>query len=175
MLNKKITEDEIKTVAKILKKFKPGFLPTPIFLEIARLYVSCIVEIVPFYNDNKNIKVLLQRRSMEDPVWGGKLHTAGTVLRATDENESFKSAFDRILNNELQGIAIKKKPAFVKSIFRQTARGKEFASIFYVELTTNKVSHLGKLYDINKLPDEIVDTQIQFIQDAAKALIRRKN
>lgn len=168
MLNNKITVDEIKVATEILKKIEPGLLPLPIFLEVARLYVSCIIEIVPFYNNNGNIQVLLQEREKEDPIWGGKLHTAGTVLRANDEDNNFKSAFDRILNKELAGIEIKKEPTFVKSVFHQVARGRELALIFYVELTTNNISHLGELYDIEKLPTTIVDTQIQFIQDAAK-------
>ncbi len=172
MHNNKITEDEIKTVTEILKKIEPGLLPFPIFLEVARLYVSCIVEIVPFYNDNGNIQVLLQEREQEDPIWGGMLHTAGTVVRANDEDGTFKSAFDRILNKELQGILIKGEPTFVKSVFHQVARGRELALIFYVELATNEVSHLGKLYDIEKLPAEIVDTQVQFIQDAAKQFVQ---
>jgi hypothetical protein len=173
MPNDKITEAEIETTTKILKKIEPGTLPFPIFLEIARLYVSCIVEIVPLYNDNGKIQVLLQTRGREDPIWGGKLHTTGTVIRANDEDGSFKSAFDRILNKELAGIAIKKEPTFVKSILHQVARGKEFALVFYVELLTDKVSHLGRLYDIEKMPNEIVDTQIQFIQDAARQFIEQ--
>lgn len=168
MQDNKITEAEIKTVVEILKKIEPGPLPFPIFLEVARLYVSCIIEIVPFYNDNGNIQVLLQEREKEDPVWGGKLHTAGTVVRANDEEGSFISAFDRILNKELAGVAIKSEPTFVKTVFHQVARGRELALIFYVELATNEITQLGKLYDIEKLPAEIVDTQIQFIQDAAK-------
>lgn len=172
MKNNKITEDEIKAVTEILKKIEPGLLPFPIFLEVARLYVSCIVEIVPFYNNNDNIQVLLQEREKEDPVWGGKLHTAGTVLRANDEAGSFKSAFDRILNKELAGVVIKGEPTFVKPVFHQVARGRELALIFYVELATNEVSHLGKLYNIENLPAEIVDTQIQFIRDAAKQFIQ---
>lgn len=163
-----ITEDEIEIATEILKKLEPGLLPFPIFLEVARLYVSCIVEIVPLYNNNGNIQVLLQEREKEDPVWEGKLHTVGTVVRANDEDGNFKSAFDRILNKELQGARTLSEPVFVKSVFHQVARGRELALVFYVELATDEISHLGKLYDINKLPSKIVDTQIRFIQDAAE-------
>ncbi|EKE20015.1 MAG: hypothetical protein ACD_8C00067G0021 [uncultured bacterium] len=166
MHDEKITEKEIQSVTEILKKLEPGLLPLPIFLEFARLYVSCIIEVVPFYNDNGNIQVLLQEREAEDPIWGGKLHTAGTVVRANDKEGSFESAFDRILNKELQGISVKTEPVFIRPIFHQVARGRELALIFYVELATSEVSHLGKLYDVDKLPSEIVETQIEFIKDA---------
>ncbi|EKE18596.1 MAG: hypothetical protein ACD_9C00288G0005 [uncultured bacterium] len=172
MSEKKITEEEIKIVSDILKKLEPGFLPLPIFLEVARLYVSCIVEIVPLYNDNGKAKVLLQEREANDPIWGGKLHTAGTVVRANDEEGSFKDAFKRLIGQELQNISIKKDPVFVSFIFHQSLRGRELAVVFYVELATNEVLHLGKLYDVEKLPNEIVNTQINFIQEAARQFVK---
>lgn len=174
MADNSITENEIKIVTEILKKLEPGLLPFPIFLEIARLYVSCIVEVVPLYDNNGKIQVLLQEREMSDPVWGGKLHTPGTVLRANDKAESFESAFDRILNKELQGVSVVGQPVFVETIFHQVLRGRELALIFYVELESNDVSHLGKLYDVKKIPKEIVDTQIAFINDAVNKFVAKQ-
>jgi hypothetical protein len=40
-------KEEINKIASSLKKLNPGFLPLPIFLEVTRLIVTPIVEIVP--------------------------------------------------------------------------------------------------------------------------------
>ena len=161
-----LTEEEIITLTELLKKIKPGFLPLSVFIQIARIYVTAVIEIVPLYNGNGVVKVLLQERDVSDPVWGGALHTAGSVIRATDESGDFRSAIERILQKELKNIELKNEPTFVKTIFHQVKRGRELGLVFYIELKTDKVSNIGELYNIDNLPDKIVDTQIQFIKDA---------
>jgi hypothetical protein len=144
------SDEEISSAAEILSKLRPGYLPFSIFLEITRLVTTSIVEIVPLFKEGDKIYVLLTRRSEDDPNWPNKLHTPGTVVRATDEEGNYESAFSRILQDELRGIAIIGKP------------GMEDAKIFYVELAEKP--NLGEFHNSEDLPEDIVDTQVAFIK-----------
>lgn len=64
-----ISSEEITNIVKTLKKLSPGELPFDIFHQFARLYVTSIVEIVPFkkHNDGKITTILLQR-DKNDPA-----------------------------------------------------------------------------------------------------------
>jgi hypothetical protein len=156
------SDEEISSAAEILSKLRPGYLPFSIFLEITRLVTTSIVEIVPLFKEGDKIYVLLTRRSEDDPNWPNKLHTPGTVVRATDEEGNYESAFSRILQDELRGIAIIGKPVFVEPMLHKVNRGMEDAKIFYVELAEKP--NLGEFHNSEDLPEDIVDTQVAFIK-----------
>ncbi len=161
----KIETSEIDTVVKILKKLEPGLLPFELFHQIARLYVTPIIEIVPLKKTKSGeVTTILLQREKDDPVWPGMMHTPGTVVRASDTEGTFADAFNRILVNELCDLKIIHKPKLVGYEFHQVGRGRELALIFFVEYL--KLSKCGKEFPIDALPDNIIDTQLEFIQKA---------
>ncbi len=160
-----ISEDEIATVRSILERLKPGLLPFEIFHQVARLSVMPIVEVVPLRRNNSVTEVLLLKREQDDPVWANKLHTPGTVLRATDEPGSHKSAFNRILLKELQGLPVL-GPVFVTNYFHIQGRGMEASAIYWVEC--RGVPVIGTFYPAESLPLEIVESQRSFIAAAVR-------
>lgn len=160
------TTEEIAVAIQTLSKLRPGFLPLPIFLETTRLTVSSIVEIVPLRMKDKRVQVLLTKRDDDDPNWPGMLHTPGTVVRPTDEEGSYTSAFERILGDELASVELASEPRYVDSILHRQARGMEDAKVFFVVVAGEPTR--GSFYDVANLPDNTVDTQVDFIQMAAK-------
>jgi hypothetical protein len=159
------TPEEIAIAAKILSRLKPGFLPLSLFLETARLTVSSIVEVVPLRKSGDSIQVLLTKRDDDDPNWPGMLHTPGTVVRPTDEEGSYASAFGRILGDELASVELAGEPQHVDSILHKVKRGMEDAKVFFVEVTGEPI--MGTFHDITALPENVVDTQIDMIHRAA--------
>lgn len=168
MKNKKrsaISSKEISMAVNILKKIDPGFLPLELFIEFARLYVTPIIEIVPIRIDRRGeIRIILLKRDKSDPIWPGQLHTPGTVLRTSDKNGNLNDAFLRILKNELK---LNKnidpsKLIFVDYIYHEVLRGKELALVFLFEYS-NKPARC-KEYNAEKLPANLVTTQIDFIK-----------
>lgn len=154
------SEDEIRSAADVLKKLEPGFLPPPLFHEITRLTTAPIIEIVPLRRHSNVTEVLLLKRDADDPVWPDKLHTPGTVVRATD---TLQVAQERILNKELSGIEVS-KPKFVTNIMHHSGRGMEASQIYWVEVKGE--TNIGKFYDLEHLPDNLVQTQLDFITRA---------
>jgi hypothetical protein len=162
-----ITDEEITTAKDILAKLEPGFLPSDIFLEAARLVTLSVVEIVPLRMRQGTIEVLLTRREANDPHFPNMLHTPGTIVRPTDEEGSNASAFHRILNNELASVELSGKPQYVQSVLHKSKRGMENAQIFFVEVIGKPVK--GAFYRAEQLPDTIIDSQIGFIHAAVHA------
>lgn len=170
-----MTQDEIERTTALLKKLQPGFLPYPIFEQIARLVALPIVEFIPLrMNAINEIEVLLIDRGPDDPLWPNALHTPGTVIRATDTNKGERdswSAFDRIIHDELQGTEIS-NPHYVGSILHDSRRGTEQAQLYWVEvLGRHKAGHF---YRVNELPSELIESQVRFIILAAESYRRSK-
>ncbi len=171
-MNDVINDKELKTVVEILKKLEPGILPFDIFHQFARLYVTPIVEVVPLKKQvNGDITTILLRRDINDPVWPGMQHTSGTVIRASDKAGSFEDAFDRIID-ELCGLEIEGKPQFVTYKLHKVDRGMEMAMIFFVEY--NGKIKCGDEVNVNKLPKDIVKTQLEFINEAVNKFKKGK-
>jgi len=167
-----IQSSEIETAVEILKKLKPGILPFELFHQIARLYVTPIIEIVPLKKHaSGEITTILLKRDEDDPVWSGMMHTPGTVVRASDTEGTFKDAFNRILNDELGNLNIMQKPKLVGYEFHQVKRGRELALIFFVEYVDK--SKCGTEVAVNKLPDNMVDTQLKFIKKAVEVFEKK--
>lgn len=159
-----ITDEEIATAKNMLTKLEPGFLPFDIFMEVSRLVTLSIVEIVPLRKREGIIEVLLTKRDADDPFWPNMLHTPGVVVRPTDEEGSYVSAFRRILDDELALVGLNGTPQYVQSTLHKSRRCMEDAKIFYVEVTGQPMT--GTFYDAMNLPETIIDSQIDFIQAA---------
>lgn len=161
------SQQEIKRLVETLQQLTPGSLPLPVFIEVARLTVTPILEVVPLRLHDGTIEVLLLERENTDPVWGGQLHTPGTVIRASDTPGDLHDAFERITHGELGGCAFTGTPTYVETVFHQVKRGRELAMIHWIEVT-GEVS-VGKWYPVGGLPATIVSTQIPFIHSAVKS------
>ncbi len=158
------TDDEIKTVVDILSRLQPGELPLDLFLQTARLTVTPIVEVVPVRKTaDGSTEVLLIERDGTDPVWSGKVHTPGTIIRSSDTDSQNGDAFRRILQGEMQGISTG-EPVYVGSMLHRVKRGMEQIQVYVVEVHGEPT--VGKFYNANALPENLVDTQTGFIQAA---------
>ncbi len=168
MNEQKLNSDEIKQVVQLLSKIEPGKLPRDIFIEFTRLTVTPTIEFVPIRKtDDGGIEVLLTKREDDDPIWPGMMHLPGTVIRAYDQIGSFDDAFKRIIDDELFGVKTS-QPIFIESILRKVKRGTEVVRIYLIEIFDEPVS--GKFYPVNKLPENIIETQTEIIFNAIKKI-----
>ncbi len=149
----------------MLSKLEPGFLPYEIFVQLARLVVMPIIEFVPLRSKGDTIEVLLLERSKHDEIWPGEVHAPGTVVRATDTQGEIYKAFERIHKDELRGTIVS-DGHFVGTILHQSKRGMEHAQIFWVEVYDE--AKVGTFYPADNLPDNLIESQRQFIAQAVK-------
>jgi hypothetical protein len=166
-MSQSLTQSEQETLIKLLEKLEPGFLPFGIFLQVARLVVLPIVEFVPLrLNEQGEIEILLLTRGPDDPLWPNELHVPGTVVRPTDNAEKMYLAFDRILNDELKSMHMS-SPHYVGNILHKSKRGMEQAQVYWIEVLEEP--HAGKLYQVEKLPKNLMESQRGFINQAIKS------
>lgn len=160
-----MNSDDIKATTELLQKLEPGFLPYPIFSQIARLVVLPILEVIPLRLVEGRVEVLLIKREADDELWPGALHTPGTVIRATDTtNSQSLIPFARILHDELKDTPVG-TPHYLGSIFHESKRGSEQAQLYWVEVTGEPKT--GAFYDVDALPDDLIASQLDFISKAA--------
>lgn len=165
MGKQKISLSEQTELTALLSRLEAGFLPFDIFVQIARLVVLSIIEFVPIRVYEGQLQVLLIGRDEDDTIWPGSIHVPGAVIRPTDKQEKLNIVFDRIIKEELKGTKVS-EPVYVKNMFHESRRGMEQAQIFIVEVLAEPL--VGKFYDIDHLPDNLMDSQVEFIMDAAK-------
>lgn len=152
--------------AEQLAKLSPGHLPFEVFLQIARLSVTPVIEVVPLRSGSaglEGIEILLLRRPEDDPVWGSLLHTPGTIIRATDEG--LQDGLTRIIAGELGGIRAS-PPVFVCNCLHRQARGVELALVYWIEVE-EQPQH-GTFAGLSRMPDDMVKTQLDFIEAACR-------
>ena len=162
-----LTPEEISALTALLAKLQPGLLPLPVFLEIARINVLSIVEIVPLRMHEGKVQILLLQRGADDKHWPSMMHFPGVVVLANDELGSYLSAFRRIVHNELADVELAGSPHYFQTYFRKTRRGAENSTVFYVEVAGEPT--VGQFYDINALPANLVPDEAGVIQGAARA------
>jgi len=158
------TPDE---VAEALHGLEPGFLPFPIFTQVARLVVTPCLELVCFrVAPDGNIQVLLTKRGADDPNWPNQLHSPGTVIRATDvtENGSFDTAISRVVRQELGNMELRTNPKLVTHLFHHVKRGVEIGFVHWT-VVSSAPDHC-EFYDINKLPDNLIEHHHKVIATA---------
>jgi hypothetical protein len=161
-------DDDIRKTADLLRQFEPGFLPYPVFEQVARLVAMPVVEFIPLRNTEGRVEVLLIDRGPSDPFWPNMLHTPGTVVRATDFGSSSGGswpAFQRIMHDELKDVALG-SPLYVGSLFHKSKRGVEQAQLYAVEVIGQPL--VGKFYPVDALPTSLIDSQKVFIAEAAR-------
>lgn len=161
-----------QSAASYLATLTPGKLPLSIFIEVARLTVTPIIELVPLRHRETGLEVLLLERPEDDPIWAGQLHTPGTVVRASDRKGSFAEAFDRLLEGELAGAERLGDPVFVTTRFHDVQRGAELAHIYTVELAES--GEAGSFYPVKALPSRLVASQKEFILEAAAHVLSER-
>ncbi len=171
---KEASDEEIRQAAAVLSKLPAGYLPKEIFLEVTRLCVTPIAEVVPLRQSSSGTtEVLLLQRPDDDPNWPSMLHTPGTVIRATDIDKGIEGSLERIIDSEI-GVRTEKKPILVGLEFHQVARGPEMAQVYAIDLTGDKVTN-GVWYSVDNLPPNIVDTQLGFIARAIDSYENRQS
>ena len=158
-----MTEEEQSQLIKLLEKLEPGLLPLDIFLQIARLSVLPIIEVVPLRRMEQT-EILLLPRLATDKIWPNAMHIPGTEVRADDKGD-FKAGFQRI-QDELGSTQIG-EPSFVRTMFHQSKRGWELAFIYWTEVTGE--AHKGQFYKTSQLPASIIESQKEFIEEAVKS------
>lgn len=168
----KLSSEEVHDVVNGLSKLDPGVLPFEIFHAVTRLVATPIVELVPVrLNEDGKPEILLLRREANDPVWPNQLHVPGTVVRGSDEEGSFKDAFNRI-SKELGGIALE-NPTLVKNIIHHSGRGMEVSQIYWADIGDIEPAQ-GEFFAADNLPDNIVQSQLDFIPDAVAHYVASK-
>lgn len=161
-------EEKTEQLTNLLKELKPGFLPYPVFEQVARLVALPILELVPYRVVADRIEVLLLERPENDPIWPNMWHAPGTVIRATDLNaqtHDLRSAFDRLVHDELMGVALG-PTVFVASVLHESKRGAEQAQIYCSELLEEPKN--GKLFAVDSLPEQFMAHQQDFINLVAR-------
>jgi hypothetical protein len=166
-------EHEIAKTAASLMKLSPGFLPYPIFEQIARLVALPILEVIPLRLLNGKVEVLLIERPADDPLWPRALHTPGTVIRATDisiKEQKQWEPFRRIIEEELKATNVG-PPQYVGIQLHESKRGIEQAQLYWVEVKGPPA--IGKFYNAKQLPDRLIASQLDFIHLASQDFMNR--
>jgi hypothetical protein len=162
-----LTETELSVVVDSLKKLEPGFLPYPLFLEMARLVALSIIEVVPVRKGRDDrIEVFLTQRDPHDSFWPNMWHNPGTVVRATDEDSDYVDAARRIFWDELD-VAYVPELHFVTSFLHKTRRGTESTRVYWAELLDTPKT--GTFFDVESLPATTIGSHVGLIRAAAKA------
>jgi hypothetical protein len=152
-----------RELCEALAEFIPGELPRDVFQAVARIMVTATYVVVPLLRHADRTYVLLHRREADDLYYPSMLNTPGTVIRASDENLS--AAYGRLLATELQGVSVRNRPVFVNNVFDRIVRGREVSLVHWVEIEEPVFSN--HLFDIAKLPDDVVPTDRPRIAMAA--------
>jgi len=169
-----LNDDEIALAAGLLAKLEPGYLPEQLFDQIVRLHVNSTVVVVPLKKIAEEVQVLLIQRGTgpNEPVWPGHWHLPGSMLRPTDIEGSYSSAFARVLHGELNGVALGGEPIFVRAAFTQTKRGRELTQLYYVSVV-GEPTH-GAFFPLDNLPRPIIEHETVYIEEAAKAFLSKE-
>jgi len=151
-------------VTSALSTLEPGKLPLNIFNQVARLTVTPVVEMVPFYRKpDGSLYVFLLQRGADDPLWADMYHVPGAIVSATDRPGSFSDTIQRILVSKLAGYD-SAEPVFIDVRLCKVTRGMEVAIIYATELAVAPAEK--SLFDPLKLPLNMVEGQTGFIQAA---------
>jgi hypothetical protein len=148
-------------LAEELARLAPAKLPMDVFNQVARLTVTPVVEIVPYFVDGiGQAKVLLLQRAPDDPQWPGMYHIPGSIVLATDQPDSFSDALSRIMTSKLAPYQ-PLEPVFVDVQLCQVSRGMEVAIIYAAELRESPAE--TALFNQQDLPASLIECQQGFI------------
>lgn len=156
-----MTQEDINALAEDLKKIPQGYIPEPVFSEVARIAVLSAVEFIPFRKNKGAVEVLLFRRSPDDQFWPNALHTPGTVIRASDS--TFEDVFNRLFDEELYSQTL--PVAFIGNELTLNNRGRAILFKYIIDVTN--IPTAGTFYNINSLPEDLLLEHKEMIKDAA--------
>jgi ADP-ribose pyrophosphatase YjhB (NUDIX family) len=137
-----------------LKELEPGFLPLPIFEQIARLVRLPIVDVIPVKKVDDKISVGLLKRPSDDRWWPNAWHLPGTIFRATD---SLRSAQDRLINEEIKANA--GRVAYVNFLVHQSERGTELILVYKMENCVLTKDSPIAWFEVKKLPKNMIESE----------------
>lgn len=161
------SQDDITNALSILE---PGKLPLNIFNQIARLTVTPVVEVVPFYRKpDGSLHVFLLQRGSDDPLWANMYHVPGAIVSATDSPGSFSDTLKRVSTNKLANYE-PSDPVFVDVQFCEVARGMEVAIVYTTQLATSPSD--DSLFDPLKLPSNMIEGQAEFVKAAFQKIAK---
>lgn len=158
-------QDPYETVT-YLASLEPGKLPLDVFNQFARLMVTPVVEVVPFYKGiDKPLRVYLLKRSADDPLWPNMYHVPGSTVLSNDTPGSFADALQRALSNRLVAL----EPfnlTHIETRLCRVSRGLEVAIVYSTELKLPPEEN--SLYSFEALPENIIEGHEDFIKIAFK-------
>lgn len=176
-VTKQPTEQEIAQATEVLSRLTKGFLPFPLFLQVTRLMTTPTMEVAPIRMRGDEPEVFLTQRPVDDPYWPNGWHIPGTVIRSTDEPESFKSGFDRVLRDELgPAFSYVNQPVFVGMKFWDVLRGRELDMLHFVDVEVDESRPLpGKFFTLDELPETSLAHHKIMIPEIIEAFMKGKN
>lgn len=185
-----ITAREEGLVVEILGKLDPKELPAKVFHAVERITALTAIETVFLRKREKQLKVLLLKRSDNDPYYPGMWHSPGSILRGGDDPEraritgnsfeilklkgfliNYWKPFLRILDDEL-GVWFAQSPKFVGTALYHTLRGLEHAIVFLCEC--DREPKEGTWYRLDQLPGNLVAHHHELIRIAVDAFLENK-
>lgn len=164
------TPDLSTDIVSSLANLEPGKLPINIFNQVARLTITPVVEIVPFYREQGGkLKVFLLQRSDNDALWAGMYHVPGGIVFATDAPGSLTDVLQRVMDSKLASYQ-PTTPILVDVQLCKVLRGTEVALVYTTVLSSapNSIS----LFDPENLPSNIIEGQTEFIKAALEQFDR---
>jgi hypothetical protein len=174
-----LSDAEIKEIATKLKELSPkGYIPYDLFVEFARLKVTITIEVVPLCLDpNGEVSVVLFNRGPDDLWWPNLYHNPGTCILADDMPETDEwgipsKAYERLKNGEMKDLKLIGEPVYIGHLTQQVRRGPESKPIYYQEVDYESAKNY--LFPISKLPENIIDHQINFINRCAQMFLSSK-
>ncbi len=167
------TEEEIKACASVLSRLPERRLPLPIFKEICKKVVLTAFEVVSLRTSSDGqTQVLLSQRPDSDLWYPGEMHSPGVMLIPSDkDDENFVTALERLKVTELEGLQTS-QPMFVANKILNTKRGVENANIHWMRVS-GEPTH-GKFYDIDNLPDNLINHHKVIIKTAYDNFLKDK-
>lgn len=152
----KLTPEEIDATTALLKKLEPGLLPEPIFIALSRLVVMVAVEFLVLRKTGAGVEILLTQRPHNDPIWPGKWHSPGTIIRPTDD--SLQSCFDRLYEDELGGVDLL-SPRPVGISYGAGDRGTGLTMEYVLDASEINVP-TGQFFSLENLPENYIEEQL---------------
>lgn len=159
-----MSDSDERQLVSLLRQLQPGFQSLDIFLELMRIMVASVYEVVPLRSGPAGtVEVLLLQRDADDPFWPAMWHTPGTVLRAPDTAQP--SLPIARIKAELGGTELS-EPVFVYNLLHTSKRGAEQAQVYWAEVQGEPKK--GTFFPAASLPADIVPSQYEFIEQAVR-------
>lgn len=170
-----LTPEEIRETAERLRRLPKGFLPLEIFLAVAEKVATPTIDVAPLRTHEGRLQVFMLRRPDDDEHWPGQWHIPGTVLRATDEENSFNSGLARLFDGETEGLVVPVgEPKHVGTKFWDVERGRELDHLHYVEVEALSDDLPGQFFPVDELPDDTIAHHKIIIPEIVDAYLKDK-